>query len=182
MDGWGRTLEQHPNFVLVGLDDEGDEISRGLTRDLIEQARNRFGEEVTIGVVLNGVTQLLTAGNLLFQDEDSHEGSGLIDFFITLPTITSPSFSIGQLLQQMFELVGRDRERREKGGVTLPTLNSSSWIQSMGDIRSLELWIKWLPRYAQYLEENPIIIGRTGTGKTNLSRALHLLSGRKGTL
>jgi transcriptional regulator with PAS, ATPase and Fis domain len=40
--------------------------------------------------------------------------------------------------------------------------------------------MKWLPRYASYTNENPLILGATGTGKTNLARALHNLSGRKG--
>jgi len=37
-----------------------------------------------------------------------------------------------------------------------------------------------LPRYAQYSNENPLIIGETGTGKTRLAQAMHKLSDRSG--
>ncbi|MCB0319823.1 MAG: hypothetical protein KDD60_02790, partial [Bdellovibrionales bacterium] len=180
-DGWAKTLEQHPNLLIVELGDEDDTYSQQLQRDFLEQTRERFGDTITIAGALTGVSHLLYAGELLFESPQDYKNSGLLNFFITFPSITSRLLSIDGLLSQIFELAGRDTERREKGGVALPTLNSESWIQSMGDIRSLELWIKWLPRYALYLEENPIIIGRTGTGKTNLSKALHLLSGRKGS-
>ncbi|MCB0340287.1 MAG: sigma-54-dependent Fis family transcriptional regulator, partial [Bdellovibrionales bacterium] len=62
----------------------------------------------------------------------------------------------------------------------LPALWEDWWIPSMCDPHSREVWIRWLPRYANYLNENPLIVGPTGSGKTRLAAALHHLSGRKG--
>ncbi|MCB0339613.1 MAG: sigma 54-interacting transcriptional regulator, partial [Bdellovibrionales bacterium] len=55
-----------------------------------------------------------------------------------------------------------------------------NWVHSLADPNSRELWMRWLPRYAAYTNENPIILGETGTGKTRLAHALHLLSNRSG--
>ena len=40
--------------------------------------------------------------------------------------------------------------------------------------------MRWLPRYARYINENPLIVGPTGSGKTRLAAAMHNLSGRSG--
>ena len=50
----------------------------------------------------------------------------------------------------------------------------------MCDPASRNVWMRWLPRYARYVNENPLIAGPTGSGKTRLADALHELSGREG--
>jgi len=50
----------------------------------------------------------------------------------------------------------------------------------MCDPSSRDVWMRWLPRYSRYVNENPLIVGPTGSGKTRLAAAMHQLSGRKG--
>lgn len=179
-DGWQKTLENHPNFIIVELDNTEERDYYLLFREYLEQIRTRFKGNTIVAVTLPGVEQLLQAGELLFSKRDDYEPSNLIHFFLPppdtapFPVVSTPFYS------EVLELVSRCIERSQRGTFTLPTMNSEGWINSMGDIQSLRLWLKWLPRYALYTQENPIIIGRTGTGKTNLARAVHLLSGRKG--
>ena len=88
-----------------------------------------------------------------------------------------------QLTDQMMHVIrlyAHELDRRSRGALPLQPLGSEGWVQSLADLSSRELWMRWLPRYASYTNENPIIIGETGTGKTNLAYALHRLSGREG--
>ncbi|MCI5065434.1 sigma 54-interacting transcriptional regulator [bacterium] len=179
-DGWQKTLERHPNFLLVELDDSNDRDYQLLLREFLEQVHTRFKGETVVAVVLTGISQLLSAGNLLFQDENSYESSALVHFFLTAYQDNPVARMQPEMIREAVELVGRTFERRDLGLCPLPALNEQGWTNSMGDLQSLRLWMKWLPRYARYTQESPIIIGRTGTGKTNLARALHTLSGRKG--
>jgi len=180
-EAWATLITSKPDLLIVDL---GTHLRHkdGWLRTLLENARERFKKDIHVAVVLSSPLKLLSAGDLLFMNEKSLEPSGLVDTFMALaPPEAIDAPSLEQQLANLIYLIRHDLERRSKGEPALPALGEPGWIQSLADPKSRELWMKWLPRYASYVNESPLIIGETGTGKTNLARAVHFLSQRKGS-
>ncbi|MBX7145530.1 MAG: sigma 54-interacting transcriptional regulator [Oligoflexia bacterium] len=180
-EAWGSFLAARPDIAILEIGFYHTDRQQAALRRLLAQVRERLGNQVYIVIALMAPEKLFFGGDLLFLDEESLKPSLFVDSFVVLPPGNLPSTSdIPSQLENMCQLVELEWERRADGKVALPALGASGWVQSLADPQSRELWMRWLPRYASYTNENPIIIGRTGTGKTNLAYALHLLSGRPG--
>ncbi|MCB0352432.1 MAG: sigma 54-interacting transcriptional regulator [Bdellovibrionales bacterium] len=180
-EAWSKVLTHKPNLVICELGFLHTESKHSKLRSFLRQVRERFGNDVFVALALPDPTKLLFGGDLLFEDSESLVPSGLIDSFVVVPPSNMPNTpTFNEQLVHLVELVNRDFIRRAEGGLALPHLGEKGWAQSIADPTSLELWLRWLPKYASYRTENPLVIGETGTGKTNLALALHLLSGRKG--
>ncbi|MGI6523746.1 MAG: sigma 54-interacting transcriptional regulator [Bdellovibrionota bacterium] len=177
---WELLSSHRPNVILLEIGTHYSESVHSWTRHFLSQVRERYGSEIFIITALLSPAHLGYGGDLLFEDETLH-GSSFIDTFIAAPPSNIPSVTpLNAQLQNALSFCQEELQRRAEGQSALPTLNSNGWAQSLADPRSRELWMVWVPRYAKYTNENPIIIGETGTGKTNLALALHLLAGRSG--
>jgi DNA-binding NtrC family response regulator len=180
-DAWALILTHRPQLLLVEIGLHYNERLHSSLRRVLAQTRERLGGEITIAAVLNASEKLWFGGDLLFEDGDTLAPSGFLDTFVVAPPAGMPS--IPDYRDQLTSLVGAVRHehtRRAEGKRPVPPLGATGWVQSMADPASRDLWCRWLPRYASYTNENPLIIGATGTGKTNLAHALHLFSGRTG--
>lgn len=180
-DAWGLLLTHKPNVLILEIGFRHTERTHAWMRSFLHQVRERFGNELSIVVAITSSMKLLYGGDILFLEENSLEPSLYIDSFLITPPSHIPSIPrLSEQIESMTWLLSREWDRRANGGPPLPPLGSHGWVQSLADPVSCDLWMKWLPKYAGYVNENPLIIGQTGTGKTNLAYALHLLSGRKG--
>lgn len=180
-EGWRLVLAHRPRTLIIEIGPHYDERTHRWLREFLEQVRDRLKDETSIVIVLRSSDKFYYGGDLLFESEDSLKPSGFVDTFIAPPPPAIPSVaSLPEQLANVITLVRDDDRRRARGKASLPPLGSPGWVQSLADPTSRELWCRWLPRYASYTNENPIIIGETGTGKTNLAYALHLLSERPG--
>ena len=180
-EAWGHVLAQRPNAIILELGFQYSDRTHAWARSFLSQLRERFENEVYVIVALTAPEKLMFGGDFLFANEDDLEPSNFVDTFVAHPPGSIPSMPlVTEQLSQVMWLYHLELQRRLKGEPALPPLGAEGWVQSLADIRSRELWMRWLPRYASYTNENPIIIGETGTGKTNLAYALHLLSGREG--
>ncbi len=180
-DAWSVVVTHRPQVIFLEIGLYHHDKLHAAIRRFLQQLRERSANEVLVAAVLMAPEKLAYGGDLLFADTESLKPSGYIDSFLVQPPGSMPSIAdIGKQLQQFLGLAQDEFARRAEGKSPLPTLGSPGWAQSFADPVSRELWMRWLPRYACYTNENPIIIGRTGTGKTNLALALHLLSGRTG--
>ncbi len=181
VEGWSKILTNKPNLLVVEIGIRHSDRMQARMRELLEQTRERFGAEIHIALALSSSEKLFYGGDLLFASSDSLESSGLVDTFLALPPSNLPQLpGLNEQLHNLLGLYQLELNRRAAGGLAVPALGSSNWVHSLADPSSRELWMRWLPRYASYTNENPIIIGRTGTGKTKLANALHHLSGRSG--
>ena len=179
---WSTILSSKPDLLLVDIGRQLKQRDSALLRTVIENTRERLGKDVYVALVLSSPHHLLMAGDLLFESDTSLKPSGLIDSLLAVPppeAIDSPGLE--QQLDNLITLIKHDLHRKSMGNPALPALAESGWAQSMADPKSRNLWMRWLPRYASYLNESPLIVGETGTGKTNLARAVHFLSQRKGS-
>ncbi|RME60743.1 MAG: AAA family ATPase [Candidatus Dadabacteria bacterium] len=177
---WSKVLSLHPSFIFFELGHSYDSEYHRELRKILEQLRERFSNKIYLSLVITDSRNLFYAGDLLFKQE-SLQGSDLINSFIVLPPSSLPSAP--SVAEQIIHTISLLQENFESSGGTLgsvPALNSESWVQSMADPASKELWYRWLPRYARYTTESPVIVGETGTGKTKLAFAVHQLSGREG--
>lgn len=180
-DAWNMILTERPNAILLEIGISHSDKQQVWIRRLLTQVRERLGNEVYVMVALLSCEKLAFAGDLLFENQDNLTPSGFIDSFLAVPPVNVASVpSLVDQLDNICLLLDAELTRRAEGKVALPHLGANGWVQSLADPMSRELWMRWLPRYAVYNNENPIIIGDTGTGKTNLAYAIHLLSGRKG--
>ncbi|MBN8550779.1 MAG: sigma-54-dependent Fis family transcriptional regulator [Deltaproteobacteria bacterium] len=180
-EGWSLVVTHRPQCLIleIGLY-HGEKLHTAL-RKFLQQLRERSGDEVFVTAALMAPEKLSYGGDLLFAEPATLKPSGFIDSFIALAPGSMPSVpGLTEQLQNLISLVRLEFARRAEGKKPLPCLGTAGWVQSLADPQSRELWMRWLPRYATYTNENPIIIGRTGTGKTNLALALHILSGRSG--
>ena len=179
-EAWSVILSRRPNALLIEIGIHHTDRLHAWLRQMLQQLRERCGADLYVVAALLSSGHLGYGGDLLFE-EGSLRPSRLIDTFIALPPATMPS--IPQLPEQVgnaLTLYRHERARRADGKQPLPPLGAEGWVQSLADPESRELWMRWIPRYAGYTNENPIIIGETGTGKTNMAYALHLLAGRTG--
>lgn len=180
-EAWGVLLSQRPTMVIVEIGVQYTERKHAWLRGFLAQLRERFGNEIYVAIALLSPWHLAFGGDLLFQDDHDLVTSGFVDTFIVTPPGTMPSIpTISDQVLNVVSLFRHELGRRADGGHPLPPLGAEGWVQSLADPKSRELWMKWLPRYASYTNENPLILGETGTGKTNLAYALHLLAGRSG--
>jgi len=179
VEAWSSILSKRPDVLLVEIAFTHKDREQLILRNLLSQVRDRFGSEIYIVIALNSCENLIYGGDLLFQ-ADSMAHSGLLNTFVAKAPGSIPS--IPNLKSQILDvLVHIQRCRIDKDSTEYTaTMGQSGWVQSLADPASRELWLRWLPRYATYINENPIIIGETGTGKTSLALAMHILSGRTG--
>lgn len=180
-EAWTKVLENHPDILVVEIGLGYNKTTHSWMRSFLTQVRERFSNNICIILALLAPERLFFAGDLLFANPTQLTPSNFVDSFVTNSPVNLPGQSslVKQILQRI-DLWSYELERREEHGVFAPTLGSTGWVQSMADPASCDLWLRWLPRYAIYNNENPIIIGETGTGKTNLAYALHYFSDRKG--
>lgn len=180
-DAWALVLSHRPNMLVIEVGIHHNQQTHQHLREFLTNLRERVGNEVHVTVALAASSTLAYGGDLLFADNETFEPSGFLDnYIVQSPAHVASIPSLAEQLQQTIELYRLELQRRKKGSVPLPTLGAPGWVQSLADPKSRELWMKWLPRYASYTNENPLILGETGTGKTNLAYALHLLAGLKG--
>lgn len=180
-EAWSTIVTERPDCLIVEIGPHHNPRTQAVIRRLLTHVRERLGSSVYIVLALMSPEKLFFGGDLLFQEDNSLKSSGFVDNFLVLPPANVPSApALSAQISNLVELLSQELLRRNNGQVPLPSLCSPGWVQSMADPRSRELWMRWLPRYASYTNENPIIIGHTGTGKTNLAFALHQLSGRSG--
>lgn len=180
-EAWSLLLSSKPQLVLIEMAEQYSDRRQASLRKLLSQLRERLDVQPHVALVLNSPEQLLAAGDLLFANAWDFSPSLFIDTMLAAPPAGIPSAaSLRQQLSNLLEMLGGEIARQGDGKPPLPALGAAGWVASLADPQSRELWMKWLPRYASYTNENPLIIGATGTGKTNLALALHLLSGRKG--
>jgi len=180
-EGWSLILSQRPHIAFLEVGFQYSERTHAWMREFLTQVRERLGEQIAIIVAITDPEKLFFAGDLLFASDRDLLPSGWIDSFIVTPPGNTPSTpDLASQAQHCVQLYAAEFQRRAMGRPALQPLASAGWVQSLADPQSRELWMRWLPRYATYTNENPIIIGATGTGKTNLAFALHRLSQREG--
>lgn len=180
-EAWSLVLEYKPQVVILEIGLHHSDRGHVHMRRFLTQVRERFQQEIYIAIALLSPQHLTYGGDLLFSDEESLDPSGFVDTFLAVGPGSVPSIPpLSEQLRNLLDLFELEHSRRVSGQVPLPPLLSDGWVQSLADPKSRELWMRWLPRYSTYTNENPIIIGETGTGKTKLARALHHLSNVKG--
>jgi len=195
-DAWSIALSMRPSLTFIQIGPSYDYRTHRRVRSFLEQLRTRKEDQTHVVIVLQSAERLFYGGDLLFRSNDwrtQSELQGLVDSFIVslsgdLIVGESLHEQIGSVLSTLHEehqrrahnLISAPDGDSQLSGRRSPALNTPGWAQSLADPRSRELWLRWLPRYARYLNENPLIIGATGTGKTNLALALHILSERPG--
>lgn len=178
---WAEVLGSKPNCLIIEIGLNHTTKDQAILREFLKNVRDRFKSSVFVALSLSTPERFFFAGDLLFESESSLEPSGLIDTFIAQsPWGFADSPTIDNQIDQMLSLLSLEQERREQGLPAMPPLAADGWVHSLADPQSRELWMLWLPRYASYTNENPIITGPTGAGKTRLAKALHILSGRTG--
>lgn len=174
-------LAQRPHALVLDVGFRTSRHDMAWMRSLLVQFRERFGKEMSIILAVTTPEKFVSGGTLLFADEVSLTPSGLIDNFLISPppgALSAPSLEQQLLdcLSYLAELAENNPERR----FALPSLWDDAWVPAMCDPSSRDVWMRWLPRYSGYVNENPLIVGPTGSGKTRLAAAMHQLSGRKG--
>ena len=173
-------VSERPDVILsdIGLHANAEYVLR--LRNLLSNCREKFGTQTYVILAATSPTKLALSGELLFK-EDSTEPSGLIDnFLVSPPAGIINSLSLEEQLSDCLSFVSEELSRRDSGALALPALWEESWVPALAAPSSRKTWMRWLPRYATYINENPLIVGPTGAGKTRLAKAIHSLSGRTG--
>lgn len=172
---------ERPNLLVVDVGLKSTRQDLNWIRGLLTQLRDRFQKNIHIAIAVTAPEKFCLAGSLLFADDESIAPSGLVDSFLASPPVgvlSSPSLELqlkdcaSCVLERLLDSV--------QPPLILPALWEDGWVPVMCDPVSRDVWMRWLPRYARYVNENPIIIGPTGSGKTRLATAVHRLSGRIG--
>jgi transcriptional regulator with AAA-type ATPase domain len=180
-DARALILSEKPEIIVVdvGINTSNEDVKS--IRSLLEQCRERFNRDLHIILAITAPEKFAIAGNLFFKEGIKIEPSLLLDNVIVTPPPGIPTaLSLEGQLQDCLSCVVEIMEANGKNVYNLPALWEDSWVPIMCDPESRNVWIRWLPRYARYTNENPIIVGPTGSGKTRLAAAIHKLSGRKG--
>lgn len=174
-------ITERPHLLVfdIGFNTSREDIA--WIRNLLSEVRDRFGKRLSTVLAVTTPAKFVFAGDLLFRDDASLEPSRLIDSLIIAPPPGIPSAPSIEL--QFLDCVEHALDihgRTSNGENFLPALGEEVWAPSMCDPQSRDIWMRWVPRYARYVNENPLIVGPTGGGKTRMALALHALSGRKG--
>jgi transcriptional regulator with AAA-type ATPase domain len=178
---WSEIISTKPNCIIVEIGLHHSTREQVILRELLRTIRERYKNTIFVTLALMAPEKLYFGGDLLFEDDASSEPSRLVDTFLANPPHGfSTVASIDAQVDQMLSLLSIEIQRRDSGLPATPPLAADGWVHSLADPTSRELWMLWLPRYASYTNENPIITGPTGAGKTRLAKALHILSGRNG--
>ena len=150
-------------------------------RQNLSELRDRFGKEIYIILTLTSPEKCAALGDLLFADEKNLDSSGLADNLIVCPPHGFPfALTLEAQLQDCLLCILKLFADSPAQLSMLPALGDPSWVPTMADPESRLVWMRYLPRYALYTRESPLVVGETGSGKTKLAAALHALSGRKG--
>lgn len=180
-DAWSQVISSHPECIILDIGHNHSDKLHYWMRQFLGNLRERFKQEIFVIATLSAPEKLAFGGDLLFAEAPSLEPSGFLNSFIALPPDGVPGLmGLDGQIRNSALLVAHNKDQQLHGRPTLPPLGDSAWAQSMADPTTLEMWLRWLPRYAGYTEENPLIIGETGAGKTRCAHALHVLSGRPG--
>ena len=174
-----QVLEKRPEILVfsIGLKSTPNEIV--WLKSMLSELRSRLQKRIYIIAAVLTPSKFVLASEFLFANDNSLEPSGLLDNYIVSPPPGIPS--IPRLEEQLFDSIIRAAEAfNSKGENPLPCLWDDSWAPTMCSPKSREIWMRWLPRVARYVNESPLIVGPTGSGKTRLAAALHALSGREG--
>ncbi len=174
-------VEQRPDILVMDMGFNISKKEAAWRKRLLNEIRERFGNKLFIIIALTDPKTFLYGGDLLFKEEKSLEPSSLVDGLI----ITPPPGIPGQptLEQQFCDSLNCASDIMldpRHDGNPLPRLWDADWVPTLCAPSSRDVWMRWLPRYAKYINESPLIIGPTGSGKTRLAAALHRLSGRGG--
>lgn len=174
-------LTERPHVLAVEIGHRATRRDLLWLHGLLSDMRERFGKKLYVLLAITSPERFVYGGSLLFANEHSLEPSGLIDNLMITPPPGIPSIpSLESQFLNCIEFVGDLRVNMEGEEFPLPGLWSKDWVPVMCDPESRNVWMRWLPRYARYINENPIIVGPTGSGKTRLAAAIHSLSGREG--
>lgn len=172
---------ERPSVLVADIGHKSSAEDISWLRSLLTQVRDRFNQEIYVILAITTPEKLTYGGLLLFADEASDEPSMLIDNMIISPPPSIPSvMTLEEQFVDCLEYAVEEMQRRASGRSALPPLWAQGWVPAMCDPESRNVWMRWLPRYAMYINENPIIVGPTGSGKTRLARAIHQLSLRPG--
>ncbi|MCB0322630.1 MAG: sigma 54-interacting transcriptional regulator [Bdellovibrionales bacterium] len=180
-DARRAALSLRPNLLVVELGFATTPADARWLKQLLEDLRSRFGRKFFSVVAVTDPAKLLFAGDLLFREATSLAPSGLVDTFLftpprgmtTLPSLEAQLLDCYTIWAELLELTA-------DGTNPLPALWEPAWAPTLSAPESRNVWFRWLPRYARYTNENPLILGPSGSGKTRLAEALHMLSGRPG--
>ena len=145
--------------------------------DLLTFIKERFDDSIPIVLVVTDSRKFAVAGSLLISPENHRQGSDLVHDVIVSPpsrSVAEPDVEVQALhsASLLFDYL--------ESGNCPPTLNSPNWAPSFASRASRNSWMRWVPRFASYTSDNPLIVGPTGAGKTRMAAALHSLSGRSG--
>lgn len=174
-------LSERPQLLFVDMPAHASQMDLLWLRATLRQIRERFEKQIMIALVVGSPQRFRYAGDLLFEEKDSLTHSGLLDtFLIAAPPGIPGVSSLEEQFLNTVEYASTMWQESAGADFQLPTMNHPDWLPSMCDPRTRETWLRWLPRYAGYVNENPLIVGPTGGGKTKLAAALHRLSKRPG--
>jgi transcriptional regulator with AAA-type ATPase domain len=175
-------LSEKPHLLLLDISFLTTERDLVWIRSVLSQLRERLARSIHIVLAVTAPERFFGGGNLLFSDDNTQRPSGLIDNIIVAPPPAVPGvMGIEEQIVNVIDLLAERLLANPQSTIgDLPALYDDSWVPVMADPSSREVWMRWLPRYARYINENPLIVGPTGSGKTRLASAIHALSGRDG--
>ena len=149
-------------------------------RNTLSFLRERFSRNLHIVIAVTSSEVFTHAGELLFAEEPLAPSRLIDNLIIAAPPGVPDAPSLEKQIRDCISYLLELRRSDQMPQSSLPSLGDESWAPSICDPESRNVWMRWLPRYARYVNENPLIVGPTGSGKTRLAAALHHLSGRKG--
>ena len=173
-------LSERPQVIILDINPQTNRRDLAWLRAALTHLRDRLKDSTYIILSCTSPERFVLAGDLLFADDGTSKPSGLLDTFLLSPPPGIPT--IASLEDQLIDAIRYAQALWVEGQqrFSLPQMNDDDWVPSICDPKSRSVWLRWLPRYARYVNENPIVVGPTGSGKTRLAKALHTLSGRTG--